>query len=252
MSQAFELYTSTLTNDRVRFDKESAIAAILDPHIDPTVLELFWIYFNSVGVGMTEPVEGWIHRAGERCIEMGLTDLGRSLVNHAKQEAGHQIMMIADTKTLVSRWNARHTPQLDAEWFLSQPTLESVKGYTKLHEDVIASDAPYGQVAIEYEIEMFAVRYGDRLLEQSKRLLSETIIEGLTFLEEHTTLDIGHTQLNEKMLRNLLEQQPERVTILSQIGGAALEAYGAYLNQCLSLAQAHQERLNQENLVYAQ
>jgi type II secretory pathway predicted ATPase ExeA len=70
-------------------------------------------------------------------------------------------------------------------------------------------------------------------------------------LEEHTTLDIGHTQLNEKMLRNLLQQQPERVTILSQIGGASLDAYGAYLNQCLSLAQAHRERLNQENLVYA-
>ena len=44
------------------------LAVILSPTVDPTLLELFLVHFCAAGVHMTEPVEGWIRRAGERCV----------------------------------------------------------------------------------------------------------------------------------------------------------------------------------------
>jgi len=250
MSHAFEFYTSNVSSARTRLDQGAALTALLDPNIDPILLELFLLYYSSQGVGMTEPVEDWIRRAGERCIEIGLTELGQSLAGHAKGEAGHQLMMIADTKALVSRWNAQRTPHFDAEWFFSQPQAESVVRYYQLHEDTIAGDTPFGQVAIEYEIEAVSVRCLSHLVEQCKKILGEDIIERITFLEEHIIVDVAHTQLNERMIKKLLEQHPEQVNTLASIGSTALDSYGAFLNDCLRLAQTHRERLKQEMLTY--
>ncbi|MCA1850511.1 MAG: hypothetical protein LC672_05565, partial [Acidobacteria bacterium] len=108
------LYTPHLQAARTRFATSPTLLKILHPEIDEAALELFLIFFNALGVGMTRPVEDWIRRAGERCTEIGLGELGRALRAHAKQEAGHHLMMIEDTRRLVARWNARRTPTLDA------------------------------------------------------------------------------------------------------------------------------------------
>jgi hypothetical protein len=68
---------------REHFAIGPGLTAILSPTIDPTLLELFLVHFCAMGVHMTEPVEGWIHRAGERCKVLGLEDLGRALKGHA-------------------------------------------------------------------------------------------------------------------------------------------------------------------------
>ena len=78
--KALEIYETRLCPVRTLFEQESALVTqILAPHIEPDVLELFLIYFSGLGVAMTEPVEGWIRRAGIGCQEMGLDELGKSL-----------------------------------------------------------------------------------------------------------------------------------------------------------------------------
>ncbi|MFY0539080.1 hypothetical protein [Nannocystis pusilla] len=52
---------------------------------------------------MTAPVEGWIRRAGERCLAAGLNEIGNALVAHARHEAGHDAMMVDDTRSLAAR-----------------------------------------------------------------------------------------------------------------------------------------------------
>jgi hypothetical protein len=211
-------------------------ARLTDPDMPPAVLERFLIEFCATGVRMTEPVEHWIRRAGARCIEVGLDRLGRSLEKHAAHEANHHLMMIADTRRLVERWNARRDPELDADSLLDQGPTPATDAYSKLHEDVVVGDSPFCQLAIEYEIEGLSTTLGPPLMEQCKRLLGPSITDGLSFLAEHIEIDQGHTLFNERQLDKLLDDEPNFAEPLIRAGSAALEAYGAFLEECLRVA----------------
>jgi len=191
---------------------------------------------------MTEPVEGWIRRAGERCEGMGLTDLGRSLRQHAAHEGGHHMMMIEDTRKLVARWNARRRPLLDAEALLGQPLSPGVVGYRKLHEDVIGGPAPFGQLAIEFEIENLSVVHGAPFLQRCAGRLGADVLGGLSFLEEHVALDVGHTKFNAREMDRLLQAHPDFLDPLAAAGTAALEAYAEFLADCLAVARDGREQ----------
>lgn len=232
-----ELYTPHVSAARSQLETDPGIRTLLDPAIDPVLLERYLITYNASGVHMTEPVEGWIRRAGERCIAVGLPKIGRSLVIHARHEAGHQLMMIADTRHLVARWNDRREPRLDAERLLAAPPLRTAREYIKLHEDTIAGPMPFGQVAIEFEIERLSLSILSMFVERWKHVLGPEIIRGLSFLEEHVELDVGHTQLNEKMMERLLKARPEAAPALGKIGSEALTVYIAFLNECLASAR---------------
>ena len=97
----FEHYESEIQSARMRFEQNSGMIEILSPDVDPIVLELYFLYFNSLGVPMTDAVEDWICRAGKRCQELEFTNVGNMLIKHAEQEANHHLMMIEDTRTLV-------------------------------------------------------------------------------------------------------------------------------------------------------
>ena len=158
-------YDQLLTPARQRFDRHPSIAAIFRNPLEPVILERFLIYFSALGVGMTEPVEGWIRRAGRRCGDLGLADLAKALDAHAHQEADHHLLMQADTHRLVDRWNEHHGPRLNAAALLALAPTPGVLVYRELHENAIAGPAPYGQLAVEYEIEMLSVSYGPLLLQ---------------------------------------------------------------------------------------
>jgi hypothetical protein len=223
---------------RSRFASGAALGQMLAPDVAPERLELFFIHFCALGVQMTEPVDGWIRRAGARCEALGLHDLGRSLMAHAKHEAGHHLMMIADTKKLVASWNARRSFVLDVDSLLSLAATEGVARYVRLHEEIIAGGAPYGQLAIELEIERLSVTSGPAVLGQCARVLGRESLAGLSFLEEHVAVDAGHTKFNELQMERLLAERPEFAEKLADAGSRALEAYGAFLADCVALADA--------------
>src|SRR5690606_33004679 len=118
---------------------------LLDPAVDAVLLERFLIQYAAHAVRMTRPVEGWIRRAGERCLAQGLEEVGRKLVAHAKHEAGHDEMLVRDAHYLVALWNSRRSPQLDAEALMAEPEYAATREYVALHEDTIAGDLPAGQ-----------------------------------------------------------------------------------------------------------
>src|SRR5262249_45992454 len=130
-------YDPLLCGARARLDGDECLAELRAPNLDPNRLELFLMYFSSRGVRMTKPVEGWIHRAGRRCASLGMMELGHSLEAHARHEAGHEQMMIADTRFLVGRYNARHGPKLDPDSLLAQPATAAIAAYVRLHENTI-------------------------------------------------------------------------------------------------------------------
>ena len=248
MNSAFDLYNQALIESRENFRNKSAFHDIVNSQLESDVLELFWIYYCSIGVGMTQPVEGWIRQAGERCVEMKWLDLGNTLISDAQQEAGHHLLMIADVKTLIARWNQHHPTQLNVSDFLLRPYLDSVNAYRELHENVIASEAPYGQIAIEYEIECLAVQYGSDLIEVSQKMLGSDFNKALSFMQTHVTLDANHSEESKLKLKNFLENNPETLENLAPVGAASLDTYRVFLHDCLSAAQRHHQAILADEL----
>lgn len=234
------LYEPKLRDARMRFAATSKISEILAPNIEPAILELFLIHFHALGVGMVEPVEGWIHRTGERCEEMGMTELSQYYQVQEKQETNHHLLMIQDTFTLVNHWNDRYSATLDINQLLAQPMTPGVQMYRQLHEDVIASDAPYSHLAIAYEIELLAIEHGRYLLEQCMRVLGSTLANSLSFLQLHVEFDVGHTQFNTNQLEQLLDCHPDYASSLINAGTAALDAYAMFVSDCLQFSKSIQ------------
>lgn len=230
-------YEALMAPARQRFDEHPAVAALFRDRLEVKTLEAFLIYFCALGVGMTEPVEQWIRRAGRRCGEFGLSKLAKALDAHAQQEADHHLLMQADTQRLVDRWNSRRQPVLVAGALMDLAPTKGVTTYRRLHEDVIAGTTPYGQLAIEFEIEMLSVVYGPKLIERCTTLLGADILEALSFLSDHVELDVGHTHFNRLQLSSLLNENPSFLPPLVSAGSAALDAYAMFLDDCLGLAR---------------
>jgi hypothetical protein len=238
MSLVKELYEPYVLPARARISTDPVMRMLVDPAIEPAVLERFFLQLNSLGVYMTEPVEGWIRRAGQKCLAQGLDSIGKSLVAHAKHEAGHHLMMIDDVRVLVRRWNARRRPTLQTERLLAQHPTDAMRAYRQLHEETIAGDLPMGQIAIEYEIENLSVVLGPHLLSNVVRVLGRETLEGLSFLKEHIQLDVGHTALNARMMEELLHLMPENARTLAELGAQALDIYLRFLGDCLHSAES--------------
>ena len=230
-----EEYEARLAVARERWDRHPAVVALFRGPIEPVAMEAFLISFAALGVRMTEPVEGWIRRAGRRCSELGLAHLAKALEAHAHEEADHHLLMLADARLLVERWNQARKPELSVEALLALPPTPGVEAYRSLHEGLIAGPTPYGQLAIEYEIEMLSVTYGPRLIARCAELLGEGILDGLSFLRDHVALDAGHTNFNRRQLGRLLEEQPGFLPCLATAGSEALNAYAMFFGDCLGL-----------------
>ncbi|MGN6110763.1 MAG: hypothetical protein ACTHU0_37010 [Kofleriaceae bacterium] len=230
-------YVPHVVEARARLQSAPALKKLLDPNVDPALVEGFLIQFNSMGVYMTEPVDGWIRRAGEATVKVGLQEVGEKLITHAKHEEGHHLMMIEDSKSLVARWNAKRGAQLDATALINQAPTPAMVEYHKIHEDTIAGPMPAAQVAIEYEIENLSVVFAPGLMAQAKRVCGEDIFEAMSFIDEHAKIDVGHTALNESMLDRLLTQVPEHAEVLGRTGAQALDIYLRFLSDCVERAE---------------
>jgi hypothetical protein len=231
-------YEDLLTPARERFAESFGVRA-LQSNSDAVFCELFLMYFCALGVHMTRPVEDWIRRAAARCTSMGFSQLGRALSLHAAAEADHHLLMIADLRSLAARWNARRAPSVDADAFLGQSPSPGVVKYCQLHEENIASETPFAQVAIEYEIEMLPLRYGDVVVGRCIELLGTNILSCLSFITKHIVLDSAHTDLNASMLADVIECSPWSLSTLTAAGSSALDAYTSFLRDCVRLADDH-------------
>lgn len=237
-------YDHGVASARRRFYDDQAIQLLKSPEIGASHLEAFYIYFCAFGVGMTQPVEGWIRQAGEACIAVGQPKLGKALIGHAKAEADHHLLMIEDLGQLCQRRKGAGRAAPTAEYMLALDWPDSVHRYRRMHEDVIAGSAPYAQIAIENEIEMLSVGLGPDLLNNASALLGSEFVTDLSFLTEHVELDAGHTKFNRRQMAAFLEVQDskgtasETVDALVMAGTEALDAYRAFLSDCVTRSRA--------------
>ena len=107
-------YEKLLAPYREKFAARPALSMLQSTVALPAeLLQLFMLHYSAFGISMTHPVEGWIRRAGERCKDTGYSALGDALIKHARHEAGHHRLMIADLWTLADAWNDSHKAKID-------------------------------------------------------------------------------------------------------------------------------------------
>lgn len=235
MSLVDTLYTPKVAAARERVLTDSRMSRVLDPSRDPIFFERFLIQFSVSGYHMTEPVEGWIRRAGERCIALGYREIGDLLVSHAGHEAGHQTMMLEDAKLLVGRWNERRPASLSVDTLFAAPPVPATKRYIAIHEDTIAGPIPFAQTSIELEIEQMSPKLGPVIVERAKALFGDDI--GLSFIKEHALLDVGHTNYNTSLMEKCLAVRPDAAEAVAKIGSEALNIYMDFLGECVEEAE---------------
>jgi hypothetical protein len=235
---SLERYNKLLAPARQRFETSPGLNTIRSSN-NPHLLEAFLLYFCAIGAQMTEPVESWISRAATRCAALGLSNLADALTRHARAEAGHHLMMIADLRSLAGHWNSRHVSLVDADELLRLTPSNGASRYCLVHEENIAGDTPYAQVAIEYEIEQLPLRYGGLFVARCLEIFGPDILPSLSFVTEHIALDIGHTKFNEQELGKLIDGIPESLPFLVAAGSSALDAYAQFLTDCVALAEKH-------------
>ncbi|MEN9577235.1 MAG: hypothetical protein RJA70_244 [Pseudomonadota bacterium] len=231
-------YNTALSGARESMVTHPKIREILAEDVSPQLLHRFLIQYCALGVQITEPVDGWIRRAGQRCKEVGLVELGESLRKHAEHEAGHHLMFIDDVHALVGLYNSKYGATLNAGALLQQSATPKMRDYIALHEVNIAGDSPFAQVAIELEIEGLSVALGPKLIAQFEARLGKEVVAALSFLNEHIAVDVGHTALNNKLMERLLKQQPEALAKMIETGTAALAIYLDFFGECWGLARA--------------
>lgn len=236
MSKLAVLYEPRIARARALLTDHPAVRTLLDPALSPAQLERFLIQFSAWGVQMTEPVDRWLMRSGKRCKELGLDEIGRTLEMHAKHERGHHLMMMEDTRALVDHWNRGHSRHLDAARLLDQPATANMRNYIKLHDDIVDSDRPFGQAAIGLEIEGMSATFGPKLIAQCKAILPVDALKGLSFIEEHAMLDVGHVGLLERLCERILTDHPEHAEYLAEMGSRSLEYYLGFFQDCLDVA----------------
>ncbi len=228
------LFDPLVQSARQAFHTAEGAQLVTSPNCDPVLLDRFLIQFCAQGVGMTEPVEGWIRRAGEQTEAMGLVELGQALQRHALHERDHHLLMIEDTRRLVDVWNGLGRQPLDADRLLATPASPGTIDYVEIHESTIAGDTPYAQIGIEYEIEMLGVTFGSKLMENVVNVCGQERLDALSFITHHVEVDVGHTEFNRRQLDALLETHPDFVDPIATAGVAALNAYQRFIADCLA------------------
>jgi hypothetical protein len=107
-------------NDLIRPARERVLAkrgvvGITSQETHPRTMAAFLLHFSALSISITEPVEGWLCRAGDRWVQVGLAELGRALQAHSKAEAGHHEYHVADFRSLVPFWHSRWSPAISAD-----------------------------------------------------------------------------------------------------------------------------------------
>lgn len=232
-------YEPPLAPARRSFDEDAAILRLRGSD-DEDLFRLFMIRFCAHGVRMTEQVSSWISRAGERCAELGRTELGAALKAHARSEAGHEKMMESDARLMCGEWNRGHSARIDPDALLESAPLYATRKYVELHEEVIAGSRPWCQLAVEFEIERLSLVLGPNLLAKCVSVLTD---DSYSFLAEHVELDKGHTAFNERQLAGLLREDDADLVALVETGRRALHTYREFIAECVELAEADLARL---------
>jgi hypothetical protein len=187
---------------------------------------------------MVTPAHEWLSRWGEGFIRLKFEEIGRHLIEHAKEEIGHDRWHRNDVKFLVSHYNKKFNANLDVETILRQGNASCVRRYEAAFRTTIESDSEHMALGMLYETELMTFTLAPELIGYCVRELGLEIMRGLSFLRGHIVSDVGHVQENAEQLQEVLETNPspEKLAEIVRLGEETVNVYIDYFEQVAEMA----------------
>lgn len=205
--------------------------------VEPVLMNLFLVFWSAGNAGLTEPIEGYLAEAARNAGSKGAAQLSHFLEHHAEEEKGHNLWALDDVRALTDRWNQDHPAmRLDADVLIQRRFTPAVKKYHFLHEKYVRGDDPWGELAIDLEIELMAVKYGENFIQNCVRTLGGDALQLLSFLRLHVEADQGHSEENVRFMASFESEHPEHLPVMLEAGREGLESYGDYLEETMAFA----------------
>lgn len=221
-----------------RDEMDRRIQALYQKINSEELIELYLIYFSAVGAQMVTPAHEWLIRWGEGFIRLRFEDIGRHLIEHAKEEIGHDRWHLNDVKFLVSHYNKKFNADLDVESILRQGHANCVRRYEAAFRTTIESDSEHMALGMLYETELMTFTLAPKFIGHCVQELGLEIMRGLSFLRGHIVSDVGHVQENAEQLQEVLETHPspEKLADIVYMGEETVNVYIDYFEQVAEMA----------------
>jgi hypothetical protein len=238
MSLIQELYEPHVLPARARIPTDEVMHRLTAPDLESHVVERFFIQYHALGVYMAEPLEGWLRRAGQRCLQQGLDTLGKGLLAHARQESHQREQLVEDTRLLVRRWNLRRPRPLRSERLLTQYPTDTMRAWRAAVEGALGHELPGAGLVPLYEWTQLTQTVGPHLMALVSRVLGREALEGLGYLREHSQVDTARAHTQARLMEELVRTMPENTPALAELGTEALGLGLHFLEDCLQSAEA--------------
>jgi hypothetical protein len=238
MSRVDTSYEPRVHSARTALLNDQVLSEILSPNVSPHLLECFLVEWLARVPYMTTPAATFLSRAGQRCTDRGMKRIGPALLEFARREAAESQPDVKNLRAVVRALNARSGANVDAAALLAQRPTVTMRAYRILHEEVLAGDMCYGEIAIAYEMERASSLFGLALLLTVQRVLGPNASLRLSGLRKRAPQSVERTTFLERALAELLMQVPEATEPLAEIGAGALDIYRHFLRECVEQAHA--------------
>jgi hypothetical protein len=237
MSRVHSDYEPRVLAARSLLKNDHVLAELFAPSATPLLLECFLVEWLARTPFMLGHTADWLRRAGARCIEQGMKRVGHALVAHAGRDESTLDLTTRNLRAVVRGLNARHGCRIDADSLLSARPTVTMQAYRILHEEVIKSDSPAGEIAIAYEIERARSLFDLAVLVEVQRVFGPEATLPLSALRRNAPLAVERTAFYERALAEALEQQPGSLEQLAEVGAGALDIYRHFLRECITAAR---------------
>lgn len=236
-------------NERMRAKRaelEQRVKALYLQIDSEEMVELYLIYFSAVGSKMVAPADSWLTRWGNGLKRLGFESIGAHIVEHAKEEIGHDRWHENDVKFLVSHFNKKYGASLNVTEILNQGNSACVRRYQEAYDSTVQGDTEYQAFGLLYETELMTFTLAPKFIGFCVQELGFEIMRGLSFLRGHMVSDVGHVKENAEQLEEILNgtspsQQQQRLLEIIRVGEETVNVYIDYFEQVFQLAKERQQ-----------
>lgn len=236
MSRMTTHYEPRVLAARSALENDPVIAEILSPHVSPLLLESFLIEWMARSPYMTDPIPGWVRKAGELALVLGQKRIGAALVEYTRREEENESPDGKNFRSVVRAFNERNGAQLDAVTLLSERPTVTMRAYRILHEEVLAADLSIGEVAMVYELERASSVFTLALLVAVQRVLGPEAALRLSAMRRRAPYAVERTAFLGRALAEILDQAPHAAEQLGELGAGALDIQRHFLRECVEAA----------------
>ena len=233
MHKVMREYENYMVEPRVVF---ANVVSQLISNANPQHLEFFLMHHCVLGASLSAPLTEWVQQAADQCENTGYDDAAKALRQYAMTGFKRHELLQKDLFCLIDWLNRDSALVLDTKNFLNVTISEGVEKYHALHEQALSGQHAYVELAIQYEMERLIMIHGFTLIQLCMTRFGKSILRRLSAFRYQIKQNRERMFLLEQMLQRFLQQHPDCMSQMLQMGQETLATYSLYLLDCNRLA----------------